>query len=166
MHFKWSSGKWRPFCPGLNVLKVIKDAFTVWIISWGWFDKSRVNSLCWNITYCLFYRIHNMPADALRTSGVRASTVMKLTHKSEYFVVFSIRRVHTWGLPFCTKQITFSSMKIDVFWFKFDWSLFPRVQLTYVTMDSDNVLAPNGQQAITWTQQCWLTMMCEAMSHH
>ena len=20
MHFKWSSGKWRPFCPGLNVL--------------------------------------------------------------------------------------------------------------------------------------------------
>ena len=22
MHFKWSSGKWQPFCPGLNVLNV------------------------------------------------------------------------------------------------------------------------------------------------
>ena len=26
MHFKWSSGKWRPFCSGLNVLKVTDTA--------------------------------------------------------------------------------------------------------------------------------------------
>ena len=28
MHFKWSSGKWQPFCPGLNVLKRMGEAFT------------------------------------------------------------------------------------------------------------------------------------------
>ena len=30
MHLKWSSGKWRPFCLGLNVLSVEGTA-----ISWG-----------------------------------------------------------------------------------------------------------------------------------
>ena len=54
MHLKMSSGKWRPFCLGLNVLKMIKLMttilhvwFSVWFLSWlyihtachpGWFE--------------------------------------------------------------------------------------------------------------------------------
>ena len=42
-------------------------------------------------------------------------------------------------------------MKIHEFWLRFHWSLFPRVQLKHSSIGSCNGLAPNRQQAITWT---------------
>ena len=42
-------------------------------------------------------------------------------------------------------------MKRFVFQFKFQWSLFLRVQFTTPGIGLDNGLAPNGQQAIIWT---------------
>ena len=45
----------------------------------------------------------------------------------------------------------FSWMKIFVFWLKFHWRLFLRIQMTKDSTDSDNSLAMNRQQAITWT---------------
>ena len=45
----------------------------------------------------------------------------------------------------------FSSMKIVVFWFKFHWSMFPRVQLTISHHWFRYGLALNRHQAIIWT---------------
>ena len=44
----------------------------------------------------------------------------------------------------------FSHVKF-VFWFKFHWDLFPRIQLIIPNNISDNGLVPNGWQAIIWT---------------
>ena len=44
----------------------------------------------------------------------------------------------------------FSSMKIVVFWLKFRWNMFARVQLTIIR-HWYNALAPNRRQAIIWT---------------
>ena len=45
----------------------------------------------------------------------------------------------------------FSWMNSFVFWLKFHWSLFLRVQLTISSFGLDNGLAPNRRQAIIWT---------------
>ena len=45
----------------------------------------------------------------------------------------------------------FSWMKSFVFWLKFHWSLFLRVQLTNPSIGLDNGLAPKRRQAIIWT---------------
>ena len=51
----------------------------------------------------------------------------------------------------------FSSMKMIEFRLKFQWSLFPRVQLTYSSIGSDIGLAPSRRQAIIWTNDGWFT---------
>ena len=38
-----------------------------------------------------------------------------------------------------------------LFWLKFHWSLFLKVQLTKPSIGLDNGLAPNRRKAITWT---------------
>ena len=73
------------------ISKVIKDhAFTFWVTSWNRFHTSIQNSLWKNITRCLSDTVNTMPADALATSGARASASTVLTHKPGYFI-FSIR---------------------------------------------------------------------------
>ena len=54
----------------------------------------------------------------------------------------------TW-LPFCRRQ--FSWMKMHELRLKFHISLFPRIQLKYPIIDSDNGLAPTRRQTIIWT---------------
>ena len=66
-------------------LKIIKDIFTFWIISWDWLDPRRWNEL-WNTnTCCLSYTANTMSADALTTLGARASAGMVLTTKVGIF---------------------------------------------------------------------------------
>ena len=52
-------------------------------------------------------------------------------------------------------QVIFSDaslwMKSFVFWLKFEWSLFLRVQLKITSIGFDNGLALNRRQAIMWT---------------
>ena len=48
-------------------------------------------------------------------------------------------------------QVYFFRMKSIVFWLKFHWSLFLRVQLIITRIGSDNGLAPNRRHAIIWT---------------
>ena len=48
-------------------------------------------------------------------------------------------------------SVAFSWMKSFVFWLKFHWSLFLRVQLTKNSTGLDIGLAPNRRQAITLT---------------
>ena len=55
-------------------------------------------------------------------------------------------------------------MKIFVFWFQFDWTLFPRVPIVNKS-GGDNGSAPVRQQAITWIsvdKDAWYHMA----SHH
>ena len=48
-------------------------------------------------------------------------------------------------------SVAFSWMKHFVFWLKFQWSLFLRVQLAVTQHWLDNGLAPNRRQAIIWS---------------
>ena len=57
-----------------------------------------------------------------------------------------------------TVSISFSWMKSDVFWLKFNWSMFLMVKLTISQHDLDNGLVPSRQQAIIWINDglvCW-----------
>ena len=54
MHLKLSSGKWRPFCLGLNVLKHYKNYTDVWLLISSKYQrfhstKSFENVVIWNI---------------------------------------------------------------------------------------------------------------------
>ena len=85
-NLKMSSGKRRPFCHSLNVLKVIKDAFTFRIISWisfwgGWGCEvscgghhrprgktttgSALDGAVFDIAQILAYLVHNMSRSQL-----------------------------------------------------------------------------------------------------
>ena len=59
-----------------------------------------------------------------------------------------------WDKIAVTLQTTFSNafywMKMFEFELNFHWSLFPRVQLTAISIHLGNGLAPNRWQAITW----------------
>ena len=67
----------------------------------------------------------------------------------------------------------FSSKEIVAFWFKFHWTMFPRVQLTKVDkiIGLFDGLVPNRQQAIIWTNDglVWLcihiSLSLKARSH-
>ena len=59
MHLKMSSGKWQPFCVGLNVLNINstnmleqeKQSADLGILAWKW----RVLIVCWSVVETLFY---------------------------------------------------------------------------------------------------------------
>ena len=56
----------------------------------------------------------------------------------------------------------FSWTKTIVFWFKFHWNLFPKIQ-QYAGISSGNGLALNRRQAIIWTNDGEFT---DAYMHH
>ena len=71
-------------------LKIIKNVFTFCIISWILFYKRSLNSQWSNRKCCLSYTRNTMPAEALATSGARASAGMVLIPKAGIYSVSSI----------------------------------------------------------------------------
>ena len=116
IYLKMSSGKWRPFCLGLNVLKVhllqsIKRPTS--------HDVLSIPVCFHNVT--LFRGSHVADNILTKTQHNILNIYLDLTH---------------WGRDKmdATSQTTlsnaFSWMKLLEFWLKIHWSLFLRVQLT------------------------------------
>ena len=117
MYLKMSSAKWWPFCFSLNVL--------------GRFPlKEGQNTTVLHSQYHGCWCTGNTRSQGISRYGTDLVSLEYSSHEKEWLTHWG------WEKMAAIFQTTFSNalawMKIIVFWCKFRWNLFPRVQLTIV----------------------------------
>ena len=108
-----------------------------------WSQEVRLEAICSEVFLILFLWFEVFFILFFLSSGIRFSSSYScdLTH-------LPLNKMATISQTIFSDA--FSWMKIFVFWLKFHWSLFLRVQLTIAQHGLDNGLAPNRRQAVIW----------------
>ena len=108
--------------------------------------KSREKSLSNVNTLAAGDVVHNGIFHIYFIKRYRADINPRLTYSHPVSMMLGLS-----GLHFQTTLSNgFSLMKIFEFQIRFDWSLFQKVQLTIISIGSDNGLAPSRRQVIIW----------------
>ena len=136
--------------------KIIKDIFTLWIVSWIWLDPCRWNWLWNSNTCCLSYTANTMLADALATLGASASAGMVTSwpQKPEYSISTN-RRVNPPSTLFEAAQKKYICIFYDECWGiannwnPSSWPLYPTLSIAYLLM-SWLCMQPGHQQLWYW----------------